>query len=402
MSNPSSIPTPRSTPSIRILAVLGSSKAAVQAALHGESRFSLESHVASQCTRLPWQAERQPDLVLLEPPTGEQDRLTVWLKELAVQCPQIPVLVIGELLSVSAVQALLTLRSTNMVPLPFCHKTFLDQISTVMRSESSTSTGAQCWSFMSAVGGAGATTLAIETALQLHTTSAMVKKIALIDLNFIDGACAAYLDVPANLRLGDVADDPDRIDEALIDAFASPHASGFDVLAAARNPLGFQDINAQSIGQLLDVCCTLYDHVIIDMSRWMQDWTMDVIGGSDALVLVSELTVPALHAARDLALNIEASVPHNANRLHLVLNRMSKRMFGHSISMVDAQKALGRKATGSISSDWDGAAQAVNYGLPIGQGTPKSKISKDVRALIDAIESNNCKGSAPASARMAS
>ncbi len=402
MSNSSSLSIPRSTPAIHILAVLGSSKAAVQAAVQGESRFTLEAHEASQCTRLPWQAERQPDLVLLEPPTGEQDRLTVWLKELAALSPQTPVLVIGELLSVSAVQALLALRSTNMVSLPFCHKTFLEQIRNVMHSEPDPSTGAQCWSFMSAVGGAGATTLAIETTMQLQASSAGSKKVALIDLNFVDGACAAYLDVPANLRLGDVADDPDRIDEALIDAFASPHACGFDVLAAARNPLGFQDINAQSIGQLLDVCCTLYDHVIIDMSRWMQDWTMDVIGGSDALVLVSELTVPALHAARDLAINIETIVPHNSDRLHLILNRMSKRVFGHSISMADAQKALGRKATGSISSDWDGAAQAVNYGLPIGQASPKSRISKDIRALIKALDPKNRKGSAPASASMAS
>jgi pilus assembly protein CpaE len=389
---------------IEILAVLGATAGAVHATLQDEKYFTLDLYDAAQCTRLPWQAERQPDLVLLEPPTGDQDRLAVWLRELGTLSPKTPVLVLGELLSVGTVQALLALRSTNVVSLPLNQKVFLSQISTVMRIEHTPAApnNAKCWSFMSAVGGAGATTLAIETALQLQSACAQGEKIALIDLNFMDGACAAYLDVPANLRLGDVADAPERIDEALIDAFASPHAGGFDVLAAARDPFGYQAINAQSVGQLLDVCCHIYDHVVIDMSRWMQDWTMDVIGGSDALVLVSELTVPALHAARDLAMNIGSAVPHHGDHLHIVLNRMAKRVFGHSISMADAQKALGRPAIGSISSDWDGAAQAVNYGLPIGQASAKSRISKDIQALISALNENACEDGALDNTRLAS
>ncbi len=387
----------------RVLAVLGSSSAAVQAILQEETQLSLEIHDANQCASLPRQAEHQPDIVLLEPPTKDQDRLAAWLRELSVQSPTTPVLVIGELLSVSAVQALLALPASNVMPLPFTRSALLSLISSTMRSNTGSKTNtARCWSFMSAVGGAGATTLAIESAYQLQTMGVSTSNVALIDLNFIDGACAACLDVPANLRLGEVADNPDRIDEALIDAFASPHASGFDVLASTRNPVGYQGINPQAIGRLLDVCCDIYDHVVIDISRWMQDWTLDVAAGSDALVVVSELTVPALHAARDLVMNIETEMPGSAENLHLVLNRMAKRVFGHSISMTEAQKALGRDAAGSISSDWDGAAQAVNYGLPVGQASPKSRIAKDVRALIRTLESKMVDHGAPTSVQVAS
>ncbi len=375
--------------SIQVLALLATSANAVRTALHQHDHYCLELCRADQHTRLPWQAERQPDLILLEPPSNEQDRLTAWLKELGKLAPAIPVLVIGELLSVEVVHALLRLKSTSVISAPFTQDALLGQISTALQKERPANTGAKCWSFMSTVGGAGATTLAIETAFQLHANNAPGGKVALIDLNFVDGACSSYLDAPANLRLGDVAADPERIDEALIDAFASPHPCGFDVLGAARNPFGYQEINAQVIGRLLDVCCGIYDHIVIDISRWMQDWTMDVIAGSDALVLVSELTVPALHAARDLAVNIEAAVPENTERLNLILNRMSKRVFGHSISIAEAQKALGRQAAGSISSDWDGAAEAVNFGLPIGQASPKSKISKDVRALIKTLKAKH-------------
>ncbi len=377
--------TPDAGRQTHVLALLGPSAQAVQSAMESQNRFSLKFHDAKDCSRLPWQAEHQPDLVLLEPPTGDQDRLIAWLRELGTLAPHTPVLVIGELLSVGAVQALLALQATNVVPLPFATDAFLAQINAVMHRDDDTTNNAQVWSFMSAVGGAGATTLAIETAFQLQSGLSSHGRVALIDLNFVDGACAAYLDTPANLRLGDVAADPERIDDALIEAFASKHDGGFDVLAAGRDPFGYQPINAQTVGRLLDVCCDIYDHVVIDISRWMQDWTMDVVCGSDALVIVSELTVPALHAARDLAQNIEANAPQSGDHLHLILNRMAKRVFGHSISIADAQKALGRKTSGAISSDWDGAAQAVNYGLPIGMASTKSKIPKDIQSLVEIL-----------------
>ncbi len=403
MSNYNNIVINRPGHTTRVMAVLGPSSAAVQSTLQGEAKFSLEIHDASQCTSLPRQAEHQPDIVLLEPPSRDQDRLAAWLHEIASQSPDTPVLVIGELLSIGAVQALLALRNSNVVPLPFSRSNLLTLIaSTMSKNTAPVSNTARCWSFMSAVGGAGATTLAIETAYQLQNAGKIEQKVALVDLNFTDGACSAYLDVPANLRLDEVSADPERIDEALIDAFASPHSSGFDVLVSARNPLGFQRITPQTIGRLLDVCCNVYDHVVIDISRWRQDWTLDVVAGSDALVIVSELTVPALHAARDLVLNIENETQGGADNLHLVLNRMAKRVFGHSISLADAQKALGRNASGSISSDWDGAAQAVNYGLPVGQASAKNRISKDVQTLIRALETKMPGNEVPANMRLAS
>ncbi len=374
-------------PLVRITAILDASSGAVQSILQQDASFSVDLHTASQCATLPLQAGQPPDLILLEPPSSDQDRLMAWLRTLRMTAPDVPVLVIGERLSVNAVQALMALPASNVVPLPFSQNDLLGLISTVMRRHTNTGpTSAQCLSFMSAVGGAGATTLAIETAYQLQSMSPAAKRVALIDLNFIDGACASYLDVPANLRLEEVAADPERIDEALIDAFASPHGSGIDVLAAARSPFGYRCINAQSIARLLDVSCSIYDHVVIDISRWMQDWTLDVLAGSDAAIIVSELTVPALHGARDLALNIETENPNTVGNLHLVLNRMSKRVFGHSISLPEAQKALGRNAIGSITSDWDGAVGAVNYGTAVGQANPKSRISKDIRTLIHTLE----------------
>ena len=388
---------------VHILAVLGSASDAVQAALGERRDFALECHDAHACACLPWQAGSRPDLILLEPPSGDQGRLAAWLADIGATSPAMPVLVLGELLSADAVRALMALQRSNVAPLPFTHAGLASQIKTLLQGpEDAQKSGARVWSLMSAVGGAGATTLAIETAFQLQSAASAPGQVVLVDLNFIDSACAAFLDVPANLRLEEVASDPGRIDAALIEAFASRHSSGFDVLVSARDLNGFAGINAEAIAALLDVCCGLYEHVVIDVSRWMQDWTLDVIAGSDAAIVVSELTVPALHAARDLACNMESAIAAEAGTVQIVLNRMAKRVFGHSITLAEAQKALGRKAAGSISSDWDGAVGAVNYGMPVGQASAKSRISKDVRALIDSLAAQMTRDGEPQPRRMAS
>jgi len=99
---------------------------------------------------------------------------------------------------------------------------------------------------------------------------------------------------------------------------------------------------------------------------------------------VSELTVPALLAARALAGEIEVLLPVGT-RTRIVLNRLASRMFGPAPSMTEAERALERKAEAGISSDWEAAAASVNLGGSISQHRPKSKIVKDVGVLIDRL-----------------
>jgi pilus assembly protein CpaE len=94
--------------------------------------------------------------------------------------------------------------------------------------------------------------------------------------------------------------------------------------------------------------------------------------------------VPALLAARAYADEIEAALD-GALKPRIVLNRLASRMFGSAPSMTEAEKALQRKADAGVSSDWEAAAASVNLGGPIAQHRPKSKIVKDVEALVDRL-----------------
>jgi pilus assembly protein CpaE len=138
--------------------------------------------------------------------------------------------------------------------------------------------------------------------------------------------------------------------------------------------------------RLLDVACQAYDWVIVDLPRLRQPWTLDVLGGSDELMIISELTVPALLSARALADELEAELPDGPVP-RIVLNRLASRMFGPAPSMTEAERALGRKADGAITSDWEAAAASVNLGGPVAQHRPKSKIVRDIEVLTERLAS---------------
>jgi pilus assembly protein CpaE len=136
--------------------------------------------------------------------------------------------------------------------------------------------------------------------------------------------------------------------------------------------------------RILELACESYESVIIDMPRHRRPWTLEVLSGSDEALIVSELTVPALLAARSFSDEVEAALP-TGPKPRIVLNRTASRMFGPAPSMVEAERALQRKAEAGISSDWEAAAASVNLGGPISQHRPKSKIVRDVAALVERL-----------------
>jgi pilus assembly protein CpaE len=155
-------------------------------------------------------------------------------------------------------------------------------------------------------------------------------------------------------------------------------------LAAPRDPKAFETVSQTAVCRLLEIACQVYDWIVIDIPRHQQPWTLDVLAGSDEVLVVSELTVPALLSARSLATEIEAELPDNPPP-RVILNRLASRVFGPAPSLAEAEKALGRKADGGITSDWEAAAASVNLGGSISHHRPRSKIVRDIGVLVDRL-----------------
>jgi len=324
------------------------------------------------------------DLVLIDTAAGDPARLASLIGALAQGSPQPAAILVGSHLPVVVARALLKLNRSDVLDQPVslpdlarCAAALLADGSGALEAVHAS----QCWSILSAVGGAGGTMLSIELATTLAART-LGDRVALVDLNLADGATSAYLGSAANMHLADASASPERIDAALLDAFSVRVGGGFDLLACPRDPMAFSKVTPAAVLRLLEAACQVYDWLVLDLPRARQSWTADVLAGSDQILVVSELTVPALLAARALSQEIETELPDRAHP-RIILNRMASRMFGPAPSRGEAEKALGRKVDGVITSDWEAAACSANLGGPISQHRPRSKIVRDVAAIAE-------------------
>lgn len=327
------------------------------------------------------------DLVLMDADAAGAELTREVIETLAARGETPGVLLIGAHLPTVLVRALLKLDRSDVLEAPVSAAELAKAATAVLADRSSGHPGgrhSRCWTVLGSVGGSGATTLAIELAAILARRAPQPGAVALVDLNLAFGAAHAYLGASANMRLAEASAAPERIDASILDAFAVRVEAGFDLFASPRDPHAFNRVSSAAVLRVLEMACQSYDWVIVDLPRVRQSWTLDVLGGSDEILIISELTVPALLSARAHASEIEEEAPEG-RRPRLILNRMSNRAFGPAPSRAEAEKALGRKVDGAVTSDWEAAACSVNLGGPISQHRPRSKIVKDVMSIVDRL-----------------
>lgn len=329
------------------------------------------------------------DLILIDADALGAEALAQTMKVIKALADPPPVLLVGATLPVGLVRDVLRLPVSDILEAPFEDARLAAMVQELLSEAArgvgvATVSGSQCWGVSGAVGGAGATTLAIEIAHTLAQRATRERSVCLVDLNLADGAAAAYLGAKPTTRLADFGGAAERIDAAMLQAFVTPVSRGLDLIAGVRDAAAFETVGREAILKMLEVACEGYDHVILDLPRHRRPWTLEALAGCDEVLVVSELTVPALLAARAYADEIEAALDGGL-KPRIVLNRLASRMFGSAPSMTEAEKALQRKADAGVSSDWEAAAASVNLGGPIAQHRPKSKIVKDVEALVDRL-----------------
>ena len=371
----------------RVLVLGPALKALAEQALEGARIETVETERAQALEAL----HPGLDLVVLDADAAGPELTREVIESLSGRPNGPGVLLIGAHLPAALVRALLKLDRSDVLEAPLVAAELAKAAIAVLASSSDLSNErpSRCWTVMGSVGGSGATTVAIELAALLAKKASKPGAVALVDLNLAYGAAHAYLGGGANMRLGEASRSPERIDAAILDAFAYRVDAGFDLFAAPRDPMAFDRVSSAAVLRVLEMACQCYESVIVDLPRFRYPWTLDVLAGSDETLIISELTVPALLSAQAFANEIEADAP-GGRKPRLILNRMSSRPFGPAPSRAEAEKALGRKVDGAITSDWEAAACSVNLGGPISQHRPKSKIVKDVGAIIErlAFEAN--------------
>ena len=238
--------------------------------------------------------------------------------------------------------------------------------------------------FLKAAGGAGATTLAVQTACLLADAPKRraAPSVCLVDLDIQQGAAGIHLDLPACDQLPGLVASPERMDDALLEGLIAHHTSGVGVVTAPPRILPLDTLDPTFVGALIDTAARAKDYVLLDLPAAWIDWKLAALQTADLVVLVTELTVPGIrHARLQLDTLTEqglADVP-----LAIIANRYNGR--GGSVAIAAAEKALDRPIHHRIRNDWPTASEAINQGVALRHIKRRSKLEKSLRNFVDAM-----------------
>jgi len=251
--------------------------------------------------------------------------------------------------------------------------------------------------FTHASGGAGATTLAVNTAVHLARKGGRVRQVCILDFDFQFGTVDLHYNLQVRSPLADLSANPERLDEAMLESMMVDGPDGVRVLTAPSTVFPLDIFGAATIDNIVRIASRLYDDVVIDLPAALTAWTDTVLNRADRVILVTQINVIALRTARTLldTLTVEGL---GLSDISVVANRHPATGHGASITLRRAEEVLGLPIAADIPSDYSSITESLDYGRPMVLVDPHSRFSVAVAAMLESVEQGNAAG-APATAR---
>jgi len=233
---------------------------------------------------------------------------------------------------------------------------------------------AKIFTFLSAKGGAGATTAAVNTALALQRAHGDV---VLVDFAPI-GHTTLHLDAHPQFSVLDALQNLNRMDGTLLEGLMTTVADGLHVLAAPQQPYP----NAPTPGELatlFDVLVSHYRYVIVDASSRMDSTTRLLSDLSNAVLVVAQTDVVSLWSTGRIQAFLEEGT--GRDRLRIVLNR-HKKIPGFTDE--DVEQATKCKVLWKVPNAYQSVSPAIDHGTPVVL-QENTEISRSFRALAETL-----------------
>ena len=273
----------------------------------------------------------------------------------------VPLVVVSEDLADDMLRLLFRLNGKDWLKKPLERRALIDMIST--HAPTAGASDSRVHAIVSAVGGAGASVIASSLAHVLaRPTKSSAPRVDLFDLDFSSGSLGYYLNLVNDYDLKPVMANPSRVDLEFIDLVRKRHSGGFSLLSFKQPSVLLTPKGAELVLRMLDVAAFESDHTVVDVPYYHTPWKDDVLSSVNSICIVTEMTIPALHQAKDLFLNL-VRLRGNSDQIFIVINKYRTKLFSLGVRRQQADKIFKDTRAHIIAYDWDTLSEAVNRGV---------------------------------------
>jgi pilus assembly protein CpaE len=282
------------------------------------------------------------------------------LEDLSRVCPaDVQVALIGDSTDIAFYRAMLDMGVREYLPKPLTR----DTVQTLLRPKllgdepDPVNRGGHVVAVCGAQGGAGATSIAINLALQLAETTKA--KVALLDLHLQGGETAVMLGVRPGPGLRMALEDPLRADTLFLDRAAIEINERVRLIAADEALDTELQITEAGMRHVLGLLRSRFNFVIVDVPVPLTPALQAVVGQSRHVLVLLEAEVTGLRNAN--ALRTAVTNISGKNRVFTVLNRANR---AGGLSLASVTKGLQSAPDIVIPDLGKCMTEAVNSGVP--------------------------------------
>ena len=216
-------------------------------------------------------------------------------------------------------------------------------------------------------GGVGTTTVA--TNIAIAAVAGRPDRVILVDFALQFGGVATLLNLDPKQTIADVVrEDGATGDPELLRTFAMRHDSGLHVLAAPAAPEAAETITPAHVAQILRTLLDGYDLVVVDAGSTLDERVLTIFENAEAVILPVTPEIAALKAMHALLEYLGESGTVGLKST-FVLNDLFAREI---LKLRDVESFLGAKVAVELPYDPFLYLKAVNEGVPIVLGAPRS------------------------------
>ncbi len=250
--------------------------------------------------------------------------------------------------------------------------------------------------FYGAKGGVGTTTIAINVAIALQRE--LGRRVCLVDANLQFGDHRVFMDLGLDRKsIVDAVSAP-SIDADLLRGIVVEHESKIDLLLAPPSPETAELVTKEHLGTIIDVLRGMYDYVVVDVDKRLDDLNLGVFDAAEHLYVVLTADLSCLKNVR-LVLETLGHIGYEGDRIKLILNRANAFT---GINAKTAEGALKRPIDLQVLNEYRGAISALNSGAPVmltKSDSPLGRSFHDVARAIDRTAATGLTATAAATSR---
>lgn len=228
----------------------------------------------------------------------------------------------------------------------------------------------------SAKGGLGTSTVAVNLAAAIaHEQPAA--RVALVDFVVVGGDVRVMLDLKPSYDIGDLVMKVDRIDGELLSSLMTPGPAGILILPSSDRPEVQDLIEGTATSTILAQLRAHFHFVVLDLEHYLGERTLGALDVADRIVLVTQLSVPALRSAQR-TLDLFNRLGYPPAKVLVVVNRSNAES---PLTIGDAETVLGRPISAKLANEFSVCANAMTKGVPVLEHEPGSSLAGGFRQL---------------------